>query len=88
MKTCYRLVNKKKQNDSPSLKVVITSKNQRRDLLLRSKDITIISDPVLKKLIIARDMTPDQRAEAKELLKKKEDVNRTMAKTSLLGMGR
>lgn len=28
----------------------------------------MITDQVLEKLIIARDMTPDQRAEAKELL--------------------
>lgn len=71
IKTCFRLFNKKSPSDSPPLKAVLISKDQRRNLLLQSKNIPNLDDSTLKNLIIVRDLTQEQRKEAKDLQSEK-----------------
>lgn len=76
IKTCFRLFNKKTQAEkagTPPLKVVLQSKEQRRNLLLQSKNIPDITDEDLKSCIIARDLTQEQRKESAALQKEKKD---------------
>lgn len=74
MKTCFRLTNRKKTTEPKGpapLKVILASKEQRRLLLQNSKNIASLSDVSLKGLIIARDLTAEQRSAQKVNKKKK-----------------
>ena len=71
IKACFRLMNKKKPSSDPlstkPLKVICEHKDQRRKLLQESSRITDIDDPLLKNIVIVRDLTPEQRVENKKL---------------------
>ena len=62
IRTCFRLGKQKNPDgDPPPLKVILNSKEQRRNLLLASKNITGLSDEMLKVVIVVRDLTVEQR---------------------------
>ena len=67
VKACFRLFNKDKPTSAAPLKVVMGSKEQRRNMLLNSKNISDLHDSILSKLIIVRDLTASQRKETKAI---------------------
>ena len=69
IKTCFRLINKNKPSKDIPIKAVLVSKEQRRHFLLNSKNIVDIDNPDLKCIVIARDLTFDQREINEEIQK-------------------
>jgi len=70
--TCFRLGKKKPEDTKePPLKVVCDAKAQRRRLLQTSKSISDNSDADLKKVIVTRDLTVEQREANKRLRNEK-----------------
>ena len=67
VKTAFRTGDKKSDKIRP-YKLVIENKKNRRDILLKAKEIRARAPMVLKKVIITPDYTPLQRRERKELL--------------------
>ena len=66
--TCFRLGKKKPEDTKePPLKVICDSKAQRRRLLQNAKSILDNKDENLKKVIVSRDLTVEQRAVSKQL---------------------
>jgi len=77
IKACFRLLNRKKQKaddakKTPPIKLALRLKEQRRQFLLNSKNISTLEDDTLKGLIIARDLTIEQRQDYADLMKEKE----------------
>lgn len=72
--TCFRLGRIKPDSvptkDIP-LKIVCDSREQRRKLLSKSKDITEIDDPLLCKVIVVKDLTEEQRTVNRQLRQEK-----------------
>ena len=82
IRTCFRLINRKKRKQNateaetattPPLKAILNSKEQRRHMLLNSKNISDLSDSALKELIVVRDLTHEQRKETSALQQEKRD---------------
>jgi len=72
--TCYRLGKPKPDDDKDKdipLKVVCASKGQRRKLLLNSKLIKDLDDENIKKVIVVRDLTVEQREANKKVREEK-----------------
>jgi len=72
IRTCFRLKNKEKPSATPPLKVVMSLKDQRRAMLVNSKNIVDLDDEVLKKLVVARDLTKGQRVAQKAIYEEKQ----------------
>ena len=53
------------------MKLILSSKEQRRSLLVNSKEASSFSDIDLKDIIVVRDLTPEQRKTNKALTEEK-----------------
>ena len=72
IKALFRLTHKDKVTSCPPLKIVLALKEQRRLFLTNSKKISDLEDEDLSKVIIARDLTIDQRKTNKKIREEKD----------------